>query len=196
MINLKVIRRIWNRIKQNKNDKNKIKLEKTQLYIANSINICFNKDVERRINMFTALNVASYVINEYHYKNKGISNLKLQKVLYYIQMKGLQDLGVVIFNDDIEAWRHGPVVREVYSNYKKYISDDIDPDDSCVKNNYRPISGDYASVIDDVVLRTLNLDPWEMVDKTHQTSPWKNNYRVSYNNVIPIEEIKKGNVNI
>ena len=196
MIDLKFIGRLWNKIKQNKNDKNKIKLEKKQLDIANSINICFNKDVERRDHMYTALNIAAYVIEEYKQQNKGISNLKLQKVLYYIQMESLQELSRVAFDDEIEAWRHGPVIRTVYNTFKKYISDAIDPQDSAVRQNYCPVDNELCSLIDNLVLRTLYLDPWELVDKTHQTSPWKNNYRVSYNNAIPIEELKKGNVNI
>ena len=75
---------------------------------------------------YTALNIAAYVIKEYRQRNKGISNLKLQKVLYYIQIKSLQDLSRAAFDDEIEAWRHGPVIRKVYYTFHRYLSDNID----------------------------------------------------------------------
>jgi uncharacterized phage-associated protein len=41
-----------------------------------------------------------------------ISNLQLQKILYYIQKTFLEN-GMVAFDDEIEAWKFGPVVPAV-----------------------------------------------------------------------------------
>ena len=47
-----------------------------------------------------------------------ISNLKLQKLLYYAQGVTLALTGKPLFSDPIEAWQHGPVVPSVYRLYK------------------------------------------------------------------------------
>lgn len=47
----------------------------------------------------------------------GITHLKLQKLLYNAQGVFLAMTGKKLFTDDLEAWTHGPVVREVYDTY-------------------------------------------------------------------------------
>ncbi len=49
---------------------------------------------------------------------EGITNLKLQKILYFAQAYYLAVLRKPLFSDEIEAWQYGPVVREVYDAYK------------------------------------------------------------------------------
>ena len=48
-----------------------------------------------------------------------ISNLKLQKLLYYAQGSFLAIKDIPLFDDNLLAWVHGPVVNEVYQEYKK-----------------------------------------------------------------------------
>lgn len=47
----------------------------------------------------------------------GITHLKLQKLLYNAQGVYLALKGNKLFEDDLEAWEHGPVVRDVYDTY-------------------------------------------------------------------------------
>ena len=47
-----------------------------------------------------------------------MSNMKLQKMLYYQQGFHLAYFGTPLFDEDIEAWMYGPVVPSVYSHYK------------------------------------------------------------------------------
>ncbi len=47
-----------------------------------------------------------------------MTNLKLQKMLYYQQGFHLAMFGTPLFNDEIEAWMYGPVVPSVYMYYK------------------------------------------------------------------------------
>jgi uncharacterized phage-associated protein len=49
-----------------------------------------------------------------------ISNLKLQKLLYYAQGFHLALYDEPLFPEAIEAWTHGPVVPDLYRHYKKY----------------------------------------------------------------------------
>ena len=48
----------------------------------------------------------------------NITNLKLQKLLYYAQGYSLARNNRSLFDDAIEAWTHGPVVPEAYHTYK------------------------------------------------------------------------------
>src|SRR5262245_32067863 len=49
-----------------------------------------------------------------------ISNLRLQKLLYYAQGWSLAQRGVALFPDKIEAWALGPVVPNVYHPLKSF----------------------------------------------------------------------------
>jgi uncharacterized phage-associated protein len=49
-----------------------------------------------------------------------LTNLKLQKLLYYTQAWSLAIYDVPLFVEDIEAWIHGPVVPRVFGSFKEY----------------------------------------------------------------------------
>ena len=67
--------------------------------------------------MLSALDLSKYIITKCMNYRKPISNLQLQKILYYIQVEFLKTKGVPAFSDEIEAWQFGPVVRAVYQQY-------------------------------------------------------------------------------
>ena len=66
--------------------------------------------------MYSAMQIAKYTINKCTTEGHPISNLQLQKILYYIQRELLQS-GIDGFEDEIQAWQFGPVVPEVYRQY-------------------------------------------------------------------------------
>lgn len=57
------------------------------------------------------------------YKCEDITPLVLQKALYYDQGFYYAFEGQFIFNEDCEAWVHGPVYRKVYNRYSTYRFD-------------------------------------------------------------------------
>lgn len=61
---------------------------------------------------------ASYIIQKFHEYEDLITNLKLQKLLYYVQGWHLGKYKKPIFFQDFEAWVHGPVIPEVYQKYR------------------------------------------------------------------------------
>src|ERR1035437_5552959 len=69
----------------------------------------------------TASDVAKYFISSFQKKKKEISNLKLQKLLYYAQAWHLALYDAPLFDDKIEAWVHGPVVPGVFREYKRFV---------------------------------------------------------------------------
>lgn len=57
-----------------------------------------------------------------------LTPLRLQKLLYFLQGWSLALRNRPAFEDEIEAWAHGPVVRKVYGKFKVYGSGGIPPD--------------------------------------------------------------------
>lgn len=134
----------------------------------------------------TALDVSRIVISYFTKRNRPITNLKLQKILYYIQKDFLQNLGYPAFEEEIQAWRHGPVVPSIYDEYKRFVAmpiiqSSINTDD---------VNPEELNHISQVCNRYLNVLPWDMVQKTHSEKAWRSNYVEGENNPIPIESIQ------
>src|SRR5437016_8859052 len=66
----------------------------------------------------SARKIADYLIAFAHRVGDPISNLKLQKLLYYAQAWYLALHNEPLFPESIEAWVHGPAVPPVYGKFK------------------------------------------------------------------------------
>lgn len=112
---------------------------------------------------YAALDVAQYIIRKCSLDRKPISDLQLQKILYYIQKYFIQVEKRALFSDEIEAWQFGPVVRSVYTRYCGYgaveIFDTTAPDIE--------LSVDERTAIDQIVEEKRIVKPWELVNDTH-----------------------------
>ena len=134
--------------------------------------------------MYDVLDLAKYIVTKCSTEGSPISNLQLQKILYYIQKEFLNN-DKLAFDADIEAWRFGPVVPCVYYNFCSYGSMPID---DIFKT---PIKED--SVVDEIIVEKRRLNPWEMVSETHkENGAWHQTYKdgSGNGNVIPIDLIK------
>lgn len=145
---------------------------------------------------YTALQISQYIIK--HTKG-SVSNLKLQKMLFYAQVEYIQKYKESLFEDSIEAWRHGPVIREVYRTFKKYMSSPIPVDAqelSETKIDEFLLDQNAVTIVQDVILKTQEIDPWKLVTKTHNTSAWKDNYVENCNNEISFLDMLQTNNNL
>lgn len=70
--------------------------------------------------VWDARKIAEYFIWKSQQENKPVTNKKLQKLLYYAQAWNLTLNSGKLFKQNIEAWVHGPAVREVYLEYKEF----------------------------------------------------------------------------
>lgn len=153
---------------------------------------------------YNVLDVCRYVINYSNRKDYGISNLKLQKVLYFIQAFFLISTAEPCFNEGIEAWDFGPVVPEAYREYKQFGSGDI-PTVSYVidfdsedfwNSRIRDYKDDVISDKDKEMIRAVvdkfaDYSATDLVTITHRQAPWKNTYQRGMNNEITVDEIKE-----
>ncbi|MDX1920791.1 MAG: DUF4065 domain-containing protein [Candidatus Caenarcaniphilales bacterium] len=75
---------------------------------------------------YRALDVANSFIKLGIENNNLISNMKLQKLLYYAQGWHMAlHFGKSLFREDFKKWLFGPVCPSVYGQFKKYGSNPI-----------------------------------------------------------------------
>ncbi len=115
--------------------------------------------------------VAKYIINQNSPDDGDVSNLKLQKLLYYCQGFHLALNGSPLFDAIIEHWDHGPVVPESYHEYKHHGKAPIPP----IRDfNLDSIEYESRSIIDEVLKVYGQFAPWKLRDMTHYEPPWAN----------------------
>ncbi len=64
--------------------------------------------------------IADYMLCECRERGELLTNLKLQKLLYYAQAWHLALKGGALFEEDFQAWVHGPVLLSQYHRFKDY----------------------------------------------------------------------------
>lgn len=112
-----------------------------------------------------ALDVAKYIINKSIDFGKPISNLQLQKIMYFVHLDFLRKTGKKLITDEkFQAWQWGPVIRGVYSEYRFFGGNKITV----------PEEGDSLDLIEkekDIINATIQTSidskPWELVQKSH-----------------------------
>lgn len=76
--------------------------------------------------MFIFLNKMIGVISYIFEKLDEVTPLMLQKLLYYIQGLSFVLNGREMFEENCEAWVHGPVYKDVYNIFKQFGFNVID----------------------------------------------------------------------
>jgi len=138
--------------------------------------------------MYDVLIVAKYIIKRCNELDRTISNLKLQKLLYFVQAEFLVSTGDPCFNESIEAWDFGPVVPVVYHKYKVYGSASI----PFINRRWIDTISDSAKeLIDGIVDECSQYSAATLVEITHNQDPWKDAYQPYSNNVITKRSIKR-----
>lgn len=70
--------------------------------------------------MYKVKDVARYIVQTAQEKGKPISNLKLQKLLYFLWKEYYKQTNKYLFKEPFVAWQFGPVERDVYFEYYMY----------------------------------------------------------------------------
>lgn len=140
---------------------------------------------------YKAIEIADFLIEMVNgIPNDSIDNLKLNKLLYYIQGHSMAISGTGLIGDNFEAWGLGPVIPEVYRTFKCYGKDSIKkPSQKFDENRLTP---EELELITDVYLNYGGYTGIELVHMTHhKDSPWDKVYEEKENNVIPEELIRQ-----
>lgn len=112
-------------------------------------------------------NVADFLLVESRERGELLTNLKLQKLLYYAQAWHLALKGKSLFQEDFKAWVHGPVLISQYHRFRDF--------------QWRPIEMDVARPAIEAELERYLV---EIIDEfgvesavslelmTHREKPW------------------------
>lgn len=138
---------------------------------------------EKTIELYN--NKVKSLVNEFHTDVPKITNLELQKLLYYIQGLSLFVFDKAAFNEELYAWEYGPIVYEIYSKYKKYKSHEIDV--TCNKI----ISNGLEKIIEIVVDSYGKYTGRQLINLTHDEEPWLNTPKNNKINIALIEDYFK-----
>lgn len=77
---------------------------------------------------YSVFDIASYFLYKAQEDQELLSNLKLQKLVYYAQGLHLAAFNKPLFKEKIKAWIYGPVVPKLYSIYKDFGTKGISAD--------------------------------------------------------------------
>lgn len=135
---------------------------------------------------YNVIDIAAYIINYSNEIGSPVNNLKLQKLLYYVQAVVLVKANHMCFDSKIIAWKFGPVAPEAYRYYAEYGRDDIPNqeahktiklNDKTLRMSYaQPTEIDYMTqkIIRSVVDSYSDItNPLELSKKTRKEAPWK-----------------------
>jgi uncharacterized phage-associated protein len=140
---------------------------------------------------YPALTVGKWFIAWAEVEDEELSNLKLQKVLYYAQGHHLAERHAPVFTEQIQAWSHGPVVPAVYHEYKGFGRSHIElPDDD-------PFTWDDVDQLTAQLLGMVwntygGFSAGRLRNMTHAEHPWRSHFCPDEDGlVIPESEIEK-----
>jgi uncharacterized phage-associated protein len=116
--------------------------------------------------------LAQHIIAVANDNNLSVTNLKLQKILYFSLQIAVEEK--IYKKEDLEkiydcpfrVWRYGPVVQEIYDNYRIYGANPIIEDESEIIL-FQPLNS--------IIVSLLHEKPFDLVNKSHKERFWIEN---------------------
>lgn len=124
--------------------------------------------------------VANAVLDLAGAEGRGVTNLSLNKIIYFLHAGYLLEHGHPLVTAKIEAWDHGPVFREIYHQFKRFGRESIigratrlDPATGAFAEVPDTLSESEWSYVREHVPGLLKLSPGKLVDMSHvRDGPW------------------------
>ena len=120
---------------------------------------------------YSAIEISNYLVSQTNPDEGGelLSNMKLQKLLYYCQGLYYAKFKKPLFKDDIFAWQYGPVVPSVYHNFKQYGASGIPTDG---KEVILQLDDKEYKFLIDVFSFFNQYSAIKLMHMTHSEAPW------------------------
>lgn len=134
--------------------------------------------------------IARFIVRKYIRDENPVTNMKLQKMLYYAWVHYYREHKEYLFRDDICAWKYGPVVPKVYREYRIYAGMPILKSESPGE-----IDKDTADFLTRFADEHKDFTASQLVNLTHRDGyPWKLVYKkeekytkIPFDTIISIE---------
>lgn len=122
--------------------------------------------------MARALNVAKFLLELAEREDEAdcLSHLRLQKLLYYTQGWSLALREKPLFKDLIEAWAHGPVVKNLYPCFASYGNGTIPSADFKFEGG---LDSEETELVEAVWDAYKKFSATSLREMSHREKPWK-----------------------
>jgi uncharacterized phage-associated protein len=122
--------------------------------------------------MIDCLNASRYfIMRAYEDRMEAtITNMKVQKLLYYSQSLHLALYNEPLFDEEIQAWRYGPVCPPAYRFYCEFEAKQLPiPDKTTIEN----FDFEQKKLLEEVWEFFGSYHAFSLSDMTHEEFPWK-----------------------
>jgi uncharacterized phage-associated protein len=125
--------------------------------------------------------VVKYLLYRYSFDGEPITNLKIQKLLYYVYVWDLVINKERCFEEKFQAWPNGPVLPSMYQALKNYgaaplSTDFLEVDTPTLEEYESKLKGNMGeqliNIIDQVYEKYGIKSAFELVALTHNEAPW------------------------
>ena len=114
--------------------------------------------------MAQLLAVAKYLNKLYEEKHHcGMDQMRMHKMMYFSQRESLMISGKPLFNGDFEAWKYGPVLKAVRTEYSR---------GDMFSGEYGELSEEDVKLLREVFERYDEYDSWKLSTLSHAESSW------------------------
>jgi len=146
------------------------------------------KKMKKEVSKVSPLDVAAYIVDLSKETGEPITNMKLQKLVYYAYAWYAVEKGSKLFEEKIKAWKYGPVVQSVYDAYSEYGADVIKETSDGDPNKLDKFTKDLIDEVFNVYgIKTAI----ELMSLTHSEAPWRDSYFEGEFHPIPFDLVKK-----
>lgn len=116
-----------------------------------------------------------------------ISQLKVMKLLYYVQGVSLAFYGERAFSNPIYAWEYGPAISQVHDEYRGMVQ--LPKVNDKARRNYWSVQKNTKlyQIVKAVNGAYGNMSAYGLMMQTHREAPWR---ETSQGNEIPVSLIQ------
>ncbi|MDV3166500.1 MAG: DUF4065 domain-containing protein ['Waltheria sp.' little leaf phytoplasma] len=130
--------------------------------------------MKNRKNPINIFDVTNYIVDNFH-KKYELTQMKLQKIIFYVYVQHLiENNGLPLFKDILEAWQYGPVFPNLYLKLQHHRNYPITQ--SIAEGQASKLQPEHKQLIDKIVNQYGAYTASQLVDKTHNEEPWKINF--------------------
>ena len=144
--------------------------------------------------MVSAIALANTILKRAFQEKISVTPMKLQKLIYFVYRKFLQDYGKPILSDNFLVWQYGPVLQSVYDEFKSFRANIITRFAKDANNNVyvvnESLNKELSSVITDVWDKYKQYSGIYLSELTHrQGTAWRK-ARERNDEILLLEDIK------
>lgn len=119
---------------------------------------------------YTALDIAKWFLCHIDRDaGESITHLKLQKLVYYAQAWALALMGRPLFDEEFQAWAHGPVAESIFHEYKCHGWEAI----PCPEEDGAEIDAETEQHLEEILNVYGDFSAKHLEQMTHAELPWK-----------------------